>query len=81
MVIVAGAGPGNPEYLTAEVRQAISQTPKVLALHKYGKTLTLFRASMKSSRQFKNRHHKIFWFLFQATHAFSASSTFLNAKA
>lgn len=48
MVIVAGAGPGNPEYLTAEVRQAIIQTPKVLAFGRIKESLAQIRQDIDS---------------------------------
>ena len=48
MVIVAGAGPGNPDYLTTEVRQAISQTPKVLAFGRIKESLAQIRQDIDS---------------------------------
>lgn len=46
MCIVAGAGPGNPEYLTTEVLQAIKAAEKVLAFGRIKESLAEIRQNI-----------------------------------
>lgn len=51
MITVAGAGPGHPDYLTQEVRDALRQTPKVFAFGRIAKSLGSLREDIVPLRR------------------------------